>query len=408
MAIDAPGEARLLARAVAAALPDVALVLPAGAEPSFSWKEAVETLRETWPIHYLVPGGASLRLDGPGRSTTMRVLFLGGTGNISTACVERALARGHHVGVLTRGRRPVPSGVEAIVGDRDDPEALRRAAEGRWDAVADFLAYTPAQVDAAVSAFAGRAGQYVFIGSAAAYDKRAARLPITEDAPLANPFWEYARLKIACEEAVRRVHREGKLPVTIVRPSYTYGPTWIPSGFGGQDYTVVDRMRRGLPIVCHGDGTALWVMTHASDFAVAFVGLLGHLGALGEAFHITSDEALTWDAIYETIARAAGSRGPARPRPERPHRGARARQGGEPPRRQGPEHLLRQREGAASRAGVPAARVSFAEGIARSIAWFDARLQSRRVVSPAANENIERVLAAWGRAWEGLPEGGPR
>ena len=143
----------------------------------------------------------------------MRVLFLGGTGNISTACVERALARSHHVGVLTRGRRPVPSGVEAIVGERDDPGALRRAAEGRWDAVADFLAYTPAQVDAAVSAFAGRAGQYVFIGTAAAYDKRAARLPITEDAPLANPFWEYARLKIACEEAVRRAHREGKLPV---------------------------------------------------------------------------------------------------------------------------------------------------------------------------------------------------
>ncbi len=159
----------------------------------------------------------------------------------------------------------------------------------------------------AVSAFAGRTGQYVFIGTAAAYDKRAARLPITEDAPLANPFWEYARLKIACEEAVRRVHREGRLPVTIVRPSYTYGPTWIPSGFGGQDYTVVDRMRRGLPVVCHGDGTALWVMTHASDFAVGFVGLLGHPGALGEAFHITSDEVLTWDAIYETIARAAGA-----------------------------------------------------------------------------------------------------
>src|SRR5512143_687363 len=237
----------------------------------------------------------------------MRILFLGGTGNISTACVEHALARGHQVGVLTRGKRPSPAAVEAIVGERDDPEALRRAADGRWDAVADFLAYTPAQVESAISAFAGRTGQYVFVGTAAAYDKRAARLPITEDAPLANPFWEYARLKIACEEGVGRAHGHGRLPSTIVRPSYTYGPTWIPSGFGGQDYTVVDRMRRVRPVICQGDGTALWVMTHASDFAVAFVGLLGHAGALGEAFHVTSDEVLTWDAIYETIAHAAGA-----------------------------------------------------------------------------------------------------
>jgi len=336
----------------------------------------------------------------------MRVLFLGGTGNISTACVEHALARGHHVGVLTRGHRPARPGVEAIVGDRDDPGALRRAADRRWDAVADFLAYTPAQVDMAVSAFARRAGQYVFIGTAAAYDKRAARLPITEDAPLANPFWEYARLKIACEETVRRAHREGRLPVTIVRPSYTYGLTWIPSGFGGQDYTVVDRMRRGLPVICHGDGTALWVMTHASDFAVAFVGLLGHRGALGEAFHITSDEALPWEAIYETIARAAGAEARLVHVPSALIAALTPDKGGS---------LLGDKaqstffDNAKVRRLVPEfrAKVAFAEGIARSVAWFDADA-SRRAVNPAANENIERVLAAWGRAWEGLPEGGPR
>jgi len=336
----------------------------------------------------------------------MRVLFLGGTGNISTACVERALARGHHVGVLTRGHRLSPPGVEAIVGDRDDPGALRRAADGRWDVVADFLAYTPAQVEKAVDAFAGRTGQYVFIGTAAAYDKRAARLPITEDAPLANPFWEYARLKIACEETVRRAHRDGRLPATIVRPSYTYGPTWIPSGFGGQDYTVVDRMRRGLPVVCHGDGTALWVMTHASDFAVAFVGLLGQPGALGEAFHITSDEVLTWEAIYETIARAAGAEARLVHVPSALIAALTPDKGGS---------LLGDKaqstffDNAKVRRLVPEfrAKVAFAEGIARSVAWFDADA-SRRAVNPAANENIERVLAAWGRAWEGLPEGGPR
>jgi nucleoside-diphosphate-sugar epimerase len=336
----------------------------------------------------------------------MKILFLGGTGNISTACVEHALARGHQVGILTRGRRTCPSGVEAIVGDRDDPEALRRAAGGRWDAVADFLAYTPAQVESATSAFAGRTRQYVFIGTAAAYDKRAARLPITEDAPLANPFWEYARLKIACEEAVRRAHRNGRLPATIVRPSYTYGPTWIPSGFGGQDYTVVDRMRRGLPVVCHGDGTALWVMTHASDFAVGFVGLLGHSGALGEVFHITSDEVLTWDAIYETIARAAGAEARLVHVPSALIAALVPDKGGS---------LLGDKaqstffDNAKVRSLVPEfrPRVGFAEGIARSIAWFDAD-PSRQVVSAVANENIERVLSAWGRAWQGLPEGGPR
>jgi len=336
----------------------------------------------------------------------MRILFLGGSGNISTACVEHALARGHHVGVLTRGKRPCPTGVEAIVGDRDDPEALRRAAGGRWDAVADFLAYTPAQVESAVSAFAGRTGQYVFIGTAAAYDKRAARLPITEDAPLGNPFWEYARLKIACEEAVRRAHRERTLPSTIVRPSYTYGPTWIPSGFGGQDYTVVDRMRRGRPVICHGDGTAHWVMTHASDFAVGFVGLLGQAAALGEAFHITSDEVLTWDAIYEAIACAAGAQARLVHVPSVLIAAIVPDKGGS---------LLGDKaqstffDNAKVRRLVPEfqPRVSFAEGIARSMAWFDAD-PARRVVNRAANDNIERVLSAWGRAWEGLTEGGPR
>lgn len=336
----------------------------------------------------------------------MRVLFLGGTGNISAACVEEALARGHRVGILTRGRRPSPAGVETLLGDRDDPAALESAAERRWDAVVDFLAYVPEQVESAVAAFTGRTGQYAFISTAAVYDKQRARLPITEDAPLANPFWEYARLKIACEEGVLRARRERGLAVTIVRPSYTYGPTWIPSGFGGQDYTVVDRMRRGLPVVCHGDGTALWVMTHASDFATGLVGLLGNPGATGEAFHVTSDEVLTWNAIYEAIARAAGVAARIVHVPTAliaalvPDRGASLL---------GDKAHSTYFDNAKLRRLVPEfrPRVGFAEGVARSIAWFDED-PARRAVSAKANENIDRVLAAWGRAWEGLPAEGPR
>jgi nucleoside-diphosphate-sugar epimerase len=245
----------------------------------------------------------------------------------------------------------------------------------------------------------------VFVSTAAVYDKPAATLPITEDAPVGNPHWEYARLKIAAEEVARRAHAAGLL-TTIVRPSYTYGETWIPSGFGGQDYTVVDRMRRGLPVVCHGDGTALWVMTHASDFARGFVGLLGHPAALGETFHVTSDEVLTWDAIYAEIGRAAGALPVLVHVPSAliaaivPDRGA---------------SLLGDKahssvfDNAKLRRCVPgfATLVPFAEGIARSVAWFDADV-SRRVPNPVANDNIERVLAAWSRAWEGLPAGGPR
>jgi nucleoside-diphosphate-sugar epimerase len=287
----------------------------------------------------------------------VRILFLGGTGNISTACVDLALARGH-------------------------------------------------QVEAAVAAFAGRTGQYVFTGTAAAYDKRAARLPITEDAPLANPFWEYARLKIACEAAVRRAHEDGRLAATIVRPSYTYGPTWIPSGFGGQDYTVVDRMRRGRPVLCHGDGTALWVMTHASDFATGFLGLLGHPGALGEAVHVTSDEVLTWDAIYETIARAAGAAARLVHVPSALVAALVPDKGGS---LLGDKSLSSTFDNTKIRGLVPdfQPKVGFAEGMAQSVAWFDAD-PARRAVNPAANEAIDRVLRAWGRAWEGLPGDGPR
>jgi nucleoside-diphosphate-sugar epimerase len=332
----------------------------------------------------------------------MRLLFLGGTGNISTACVEHALEAGHDVTVLNRGRSAsrVRGRVHVVTGDRDDGPFLRQVGERpRFDAVVDFLAFRPEQVEIAIEAFAGRAGQYVFISSTSAYEKPVLRHVITEETPLRNPFWEYARQKIACEERLWRARRESGFPVTVVRPSYTYGETWIPSGFGGQDYTVVDRMRRGLPIVCHGDGTSLWVMTAASDFAVGLVGLLGQEKALGEAFHITSDEVLTWQAIYRTIADAAGATLEMVHVPSALIADLYPERGGS---------LLGDKawsvvfDNSKIRRVVPAyrPRVTFAEGMKRSVAWFDGD-PARRVVNAEMDRRIDRVIAAQRRAAEG-------
>ena len=324
----------------------------------------------------------------------MKLLFLGGTGNISTACVELAVERGHDVTILNRGLSPsrLRGPVRAVVGERDDGGQLRRLAEGtRFDAVVDFLCYRPEQAEAAIEAFAGRTAQYVFIGTAAAYEKPVVHYVVTEATPLRNPFWEYARQKIACEERLRRAMQEAGFPATVVRPSYTYGPTWIPSGFGGQDYTVVDRMRRGRPIVCHGDGTSLWVMTAASDFAVGLLGLLGNARAVGEAFHITSDEVLTWEAIYGVIARAAGAEPKLVHVPSDLIASLYPERGGS---------LLGDKawsvvfDNAKIRRFVPEfhARTSFGEGMARSIAWFDAD-PARRTVNDETNRRIDRVIA---------------
>ena len=329
----------------------------------------------------------------------MKVLFLGGTGNISAACVERALEMGHEVTVLNRGRTVAgpAARVASVRGERDDAALLRRIAEGaRFDSVVDFLAFRPGQVEAAIQAFAGRVGQYVFISTASAYRKPVVDHVITEETPLANPFWEYARQKIACE---RRLLEARELPATIVRPSYTYGPSWIPSAFGGQDYTLVDRMRRGRPIAVHGDGSALWVMTASSDFAAGLVGLLGLPAAIGQAFHITSDEVLSWDAIYAAIARAAGVEAEVVHVPTDliaalyPDRAGSLT---------GDKAWSVVFDNAKIKRFVPGfrARVSFAEGMARSVAWYDADA-ARRTVSASANERIDRVIAAQRRALSG-------
>jgi len=234
------------------------------------------------------------------------ILFIGGTGVISAAAAQRAAALGHRLTILNRGRstRPVPEGVETLSADVRDASAVREALAGReFDAVADFITYTPDQAKASLDLFAGRTGQYVFISSASAYQKPPTRLPIRESTPLKNPFWQYSRDKIACEELLFQAYREQDFPLTVVRPSHTYDRTKIAM-VGG--WTDIHRMRAGLPVMVHGDGTSLWTLTHSRDFAKAFVGLLGRPQAVGESYTITSDEYLPWNQIYQLFARAAG------------------------------------------------------------------------------------------------------
>lgn len=238
----------------------------------------------------------------------MKVLFIGGTGVISSACSELALARGIELYLLNRGQsqalRAAPAGARVLHADIRDPEQARAALAGHdFDAVVDWIAFTPDQVAADIELFRGRAGQYIFISSATVYQKPPSRLPITEDMPLGNPFWAYAADKVACEDLLREAAGREGFPATIVRPSHTYDRTKLPTAGG---YTAVARMRQGKPVVVHGDGTSLWVLTHHRDFAVGLVGLLGNAAAVGEAFHITSDELLTWNQIYTLVGRAAG------------------------------------------------------------------------------------------------------
>lgn len=236
----------------------------------------------------------------------MRVLFIGGTGTISAACVRAAIAAGHDVSVLNRGsgRRPLPPEVHEIMGDIRDEDATRAALGGAsFDVVADFLSFTPEHVATALRLVEGRCAQYIFISSASAYDKPPRHLPVTESTPLRNPFWKYSRDKIACEDVLVGAYRGRGLPVTIVRPSHTYDHRQLPT-MGG--WTDIARMRGGRPVVVHGDGTSLWTLTHSDDFAVAFTGLLGAPEAIGEAYTITGDHAPTWNQIYGWLAQAAG------------------------------------------------------------------------------------------------------
>ena len=233
----------------------------------------------------------------------LKVLFIGGTGVISSACARLAVERGIDLHVLNRGRtgdRPLPPETKVLHGDIRDRGSVREAlGDQEFDSVVNWLAFTRVDVAADVELLRGRTGQYVFISSASAYQTPPARLPIVESTPLRNPFWQYSRDKIACEDYLVSAYRDDGFPVTIVRPSHTYDRTLVPFDGG---WTAVERMRRGKPVIVHGDGTSLWTLTHHEDFARGFVPLLGHPRTLGEAFHITSDDVLTWNQIASAPA----------------------------------------------------------------------------------------------------------
>jgi nucleoside-diphosphate-sugar epimerase len=241
----------------------------------------------------------------------MKVLFIGGTGIISTACTRLALQRGISLTLLTRGqhRTEYPNGAETVHADISDAPAVSRALGDRqFDAIVNWIAFTSADIERDLELFRRRTRQYIFISSASAYQKPCTSYLITESTPLANPHWDYSRNKIACEERLLKAYREEGFPATIVRPSLTYGENLIPLVINSweRSYTVVDRMLQGQKVIVPGDGSSLWVITHNTDFAKGFVGLLGHEQAIGHAFHITTDEVLTWDQLYRTVAAAVG------------------------------------------------------------------------------------------------------
>jgi nucleoside-diphosphate-sugar epimerase len=330
--------------------------------------------------------------------TGVKLLFIGGTGIISTACVHRAVALGHEVSLLNRGRThgpDLPDGVARLVADAYDPEAVRAAISGQsFDAVVQWVGFTPDHVERDIEVFAD-AGQYVFISSATVYRKPPSHYVITEETPLGNPIWPYADNKVKCEDRLRAAHAGRGFPMTIVRPSHTYGLTQIPVCVGSwtRPFTIVDRMRRGAKIIIPGDGTSLWTVTHSSDFAVGLVGLLGRPEAIGEAFHITSDDVLSWNDIYARVAAAAGvdidvlhvptdALAAADPDLLGSLWGDKA-------------HSL-VFDNSKIRRLVPEydPRVPFGEGIRDTVAWFDAD-PSRQEIDETVNELCDRVAAVY-------------
>lgn len=323
----------------------------------------------------------------------MKVLFVGGTGIISSACSKLAIERGMDLYLLNRGTspRPTPDGANILRGDIRDLEAARRAlANYQFDVVVDWIVFTPDQAKQDIELFRDCTAQYIFISTASVYQTPPASLPVTESTPLDNPYWEYSRNKIACERTLMQAYADEKFPVTIVRPSHTYDETMIP--LHGR-YTMVDRMRHGKKVIAHGDGTSLWTLTHHRDFARGFVGLLGNSHAIGDAFHITSDEILTWNQIYEIVARAAGTQAQIVHVPS-DYIAAFDKEWG--------DGLLGDKahsmifDNSKIKRIVPDffARIPFSEGAREIMAWHDAD-PARHVVNAELDQTIERILAAY-------------
>jgi nucleoside-diphosphate-sugar epimerase len=331
----------------------------------------------------------------------MKILFIGGTGTISSACAQLAVARGFELTLLNRGRQPALPGARQIKADISDAAATASAlGDHLWDVVVDYIAFTPADVEQRIELFRGRTAQFIFISSASAYQKPPAHFPITESTPMVNPFWDYSRNKIACEERLLRALREENFPATIVRPSWTYDQTRITVPVNSEkNFTIVDRLRRGRPVIVPGDGTSLWTMTHNTDFAKGLVGLLGHQGAIGHAFHITSDEVLTWNQIYEAVAEVAGA-----PKPKLTHIASDfittclpEFSGG----LHGDKSHSAVFDNSKIKRFVPdfVATTRFRDGMVRSVKWFDAD-PARQEIDAAANAAWDKLIANYERGLE--------
>jgi len=329
----------------------------------------------------------------------MRILFIGGTGIISTASTALAAQRGLDITLLSRGQHasPLPAGVKTLIADVNDPALLQKLEHEspEFDAVVDWIAFTPADIERDLKLFRGRTRQFVFISSASAYQKPQTHYLMTESTPLANPYWDYSRNKIACEERLMQAYRDEGFPVTIVRPSLTYGETLIPLVLNSwqQSYTAVDRMIRGKKMVVPGDGSSLWVITHNTDFAKGLVGLLGHPQAIGHAFHITSDEALTWDQLFRIVGAAVGVE------PQLVHIPSDFIAACLPDKKGtliGDKSVSVVFDNSKIKRFVPGycATTSFAEGIRQSLTWFNAD-PARKQIDHQVNATMDKLISAY-------------
>jgi nucleoside-diphosphate-sugar epimerase len=327
----------------------------------------------------------------------MKLLFIGGTGVISSACTALAVERGLDLTLLTRGQHAanLPPGIKGMIADVNDPALFQRLQSESFDAVIDWIAFTPADIERDLKLFRGRTRQFVFISSASAYQKPPNHYVITESTPLANPFWSYSQEKIACEARLMKAYRDEGFPVTIVRPSLTYGETLVPLVLNSwqKSYTAVDRMIRRKKVVVPGDGSSLWTITHNTDFAKGLIGLLGQQQAIGEAFHITSDEVLTWDQIFKTVGAAVGVE------PQLIHISSDFIAACLPDKKGtliGDKAVSVVFDNSKIKNFVPdfSATTTFAEGVRRSLAWFDAD-PARKQIDTEVNDRLDKLIAAF-------------
>ena len=329
----------------------------------------------------------------------MKILFIGGTGIISTGCTTLAAKRGMDVTLLTRGQHvsQLPAGVKTLIADANDPSLIGKFDRESFDAVVDWIAFTPPDIERDLKLFRGRTRQFVFVSSASAYQKPQKHYLIKESTPLANPHWDYSRNKIACEERLMVAYREEGFPVTIVRPSLTYGESLIPLVLNSweRSYTAVDRMIRGQKLIVPGDGTSLWVITHNTDFAKGLVGLLGNQQAIGHSFHITSDEVLTWDQMFRTVGDAVGVE------PRLLHISSDFIAACLPDKKGtliGDKSVSVVFDNSKIKRFVPEYRAatSFAEGIRQSLAWFNADA-ARKQVDSQVNATMDKLIGLYER-----------